>query len=76
MPVPGPMVEQGSRAAMADPEIRAAMADLGSQAPMADQGIRAAMADQGLRGPWWVAPAQNFLGEVHNLWGAFWIGTW
>ncbi len=32
------MVEQGSRAAMADPETRVAIADPGTRAAMADQG--------------------------------------
>ncbi len=38
VPVPGPKVEPGSRATMADQ---------GSRAAMVDQVIRAAMADQG-----------------------------
>ncbi len=49
VPVPVPMVEQGSRATMADLGVRAAMADQGSRAAMADQGGRAAMANQGSR---------------------------
>ncbi len=56
VPVPGPMVEQGIRAAMVY------------------QGTRAAMVDQGIRVGAPPPPPQNFLGEVHNLWGALWSG--
>ncbi len=45
VPIPGPMAEQGSRAAMADQGIRAAMADQGTRAAMVDPGTRAAMPD-------------------------------
>ncbi len=46
VPFPGPMVELGSRAAMADQGTRAAMADPGTWAAMADLGTWVAMADQ------------------------------
>ncbi len=46
-PIPGPMVEQGTWAAMADPGTPAAMAGQGNPATMAGQGSPAAMADQG-----------------------------
>ncbi len=46
-PIPGPMVEQGTWAAMADPGTPAAMAGQGNPAAMAGQGSPAAMADQG-----------------------------
>ncbi len=56
VPILEPMVEQGSRAVMADPGTRAttedqgtwaAMADLGNTWAMAGQGSWAAMTDQG-----------------------------
>ncbi len=50
-PVPGPTVEQGARAAMADRGTRAAMAEQGAREAMVDRGARAAMADRGA----WVA---------------------
>ncbi len=66
VPVPGPMADPGTPAAMAD---QAAMVDPGTPAAMADQGARAAMANQGARAarelgmpPWRVAPPKNFLG--------------
>ncbi len=43
VPVPGPMVEQGSRAARPDPGTRAAMPDPGIQGATADQGTPWAM---------------------------------
>ncbi len=43
VPVPGPMADPGTPAAMAD---QAAMADPGTPAAMAIQGARAAMAEQ------------------------------
>ncbi len=49
VPFPGPMAEQGVRAAMADLGTRAAMADQVTRAVMADLGTRAAMADQVVR---------------------------
>ncbi len=51
VPIPGPMAEQGSRAAMADQGIRAAMADQGTRAAMVDPGTRAAIPDPELRRP-------------------------
>ncbi len=80
VPFPGPMVELGSRAAMADPGTRVAMADQGTRAAMADPGTRVAMADQVIGPtPWAMVrspppPPQHFLGEVHNLWGALCSG--
>ncbi len=49
VPVPGPTVEQGVRAAKADPGTRVTMADLGIPWTMVDLGTRAAMAEQGTR---------------------------
>ncbi len=56
------MADQGTRAAMVDPGIRAAMADPRIPWAMADQGTLWAMAGN-------PPPQNNFLGEVHNLWG-------
>ncbi len=64
VPVPGPMVEQGVRAAMVVPGTRAAMVDQRSRAAMVDQGSRAAMADPGF--PWAMAgcpPQKKLLGK-------------
>ncbi len=73
VPVPGPKVEPGSRAAMADQGSRAAMADQVIRAAMMDQVIRAAMADQGP--PWAMvgSPHQKMI-YWRSLGGAFWCG--
>ncbi len=71
VPVPGPMVEQGVRAAMVVPGTRAAMVDQRSRAAMVDQGSRAAMADPGF--PWAMAgcpPQKKLLGKSTTSEGA------
>ncbi len=50
VPVPGPMVEQGSRADMVEQGAQAAMADLGTRAAMADPGTLWAMVGQKIIG--------------------------